>query len=753
MSPDPLLPATPAPLKPRPLALPLLVLTVLLAALCVMCISLLSAARAYVGGESQWSRSQKAAAHHLLRYAETRSAQDWAGYTGAIQVPLGDRRAREELDKPRPDLAVARDGLLAGANHIDDVPGMIRLFRWFRDVPFMDRAIRIWAEGDEQIAALVATAEALHRAVEAGADAAALAPLRERVYEIDARATPLEERFSATLGEAARLTHTLLVATVLMGAATLAGLTFVVMQRAARRDQRQAQALRHSEGRFQRAMIGSSDGFWEWDLARDGAYFSPGFETLLGYAPGTLPPHAAAVRALIHPDDAAGARAALSAHLKQGTPYDRVLRLRCGDGSWRWVRSRGQLQRGPVANEQLLSGSIVDVTERRQAELALRESETLFRSLWETTNDAVFIVGTDHTIRFANPAAHELFGHAPGSLQGQLLARVQPQRLRAGHVAGMARYLHDGQRRLDWRGTEVMALHADGHEIPIEIRFSEFELGGERQFVGFLRDITARKLAEREILDANERLEQRVLERTRELSAANERLLELDRLKSQFLATMSHELRTPLNSIIGFTQMLQRGRAGPLNEEQQRQLGFVQTSGQRLLLLVNDLLDLSRIESGRMDVAHEAFDFSAVVREAMAQLQPLADSKTLVMQCQVPAALALVGDRRKVSQVLLNLLGNALKFTAQGRVDVNAAVQDGQLEVKVCDTGIGIAPEQLGQLFEPFRQLDGSLGRSHEGAGLGLYLCRKLLELMGGSIAVSSRPGAGSCFSFTLPLR
>ncbi|MDQ6680971.1 MAG: GGDEF domain-containing protein, partial [Pseudomonadota bacterium] len=196
--------------------MPLVLVVVLVAALAVMCISLLSATRAYVSGESQWSRAQKTATHYLTRYAESRSPADWKRYREAIEVPLGDRRAREELDKPHPDLAVVRAGFITGLNHPDDIPGVIRLHLWFRGVTFMRRAIDIWAEGDVHIAELNNAAEALRHAVEAGADAAALAPLRERIHEIDARLTPLEERFSATLGEAARTAYHLLVGTVVL---------------------------------------------------------------------------------------------------------------------------------------------------------------------------------------------------------------------------------------------------------------------------------------------------------------------------------------------------------------------------------------------------------------------------------------------------------------------------------------------------------------------------------------------------------
>jgi signal transduction histidine kinase len=243
-----------------------------------------------------------------------------------------------------------------------------------------------------------------------------------------------------------------------------------------------------------------------------------------------------------------------------------------------------------------------------------------------------------------------------------------------------------------------------------------------------------------------------VAERTRELREANDRLLELDRMKSQFLATMSHELRTPLNSILGFTSLMRDGLAGPLTPEQQRQLGFVHSSGEHLLALINDLLDLSRIESGRMDVTLAPFDFAAVAAEVGQNLKPLVEQKGLKLEIHVPHTLPMVGDRRKCFQVLLNLTTNAVKFTERGEVRIEASAQSGRLAASVSDTGIGIRPEQLRLLFEAFRQLDGSPRKLYEGTGLGLHLSRKLLDLMDGDIRVESAFRAGSRFSFSVPL-
>jgi signal transduction histidine kinase len=270
---------------------------------------------------------------------------------------------------------------------------------------------------------------------------------------------------------------------------------------------------------------------------------------------------------------------------------------------------------------------------------------------------------------------------------------------------------------------------------------------------GFVEDITARLQAERQLQQAHDELEQRVLERTEELSRANERLQELDRLKSQFLASMSHELRTPLNSIIGFTSLIRKKVAGPVTDEQEKQLDIVLKSSRHLLSLINDLLDVSRIEAGRADLHCERFDFNGVVDEAIATVRLFAQKKKIeLIHTPGLAPIEITNDRQRSFQVVLNLLNNAVKFTDTGSVGIEAAIENGQLRVTVSDTGIGITPDQISVLFEAFRQVDSSAHRAYQGTGLGLYLCRKLLDLMGGEIHVESEFGRGSRFIFTLPL-
>lgn len=225
-------------------------------------------------------------------------------------------------------------------------------------------------------------------------------------------------------------------------------------------------------------------------------------------------------------------------------------------------------------------------------------------------------------------------------------------------------------------------------------------------------------------------------------------------MKSAFLATMSHELRTPLNSIIGFTGIILQGLAGPLNAEQRKQLEIVRDSARHLLALINDVLDISKIEAGQLEVHSEPFDLRASIGKITGIVKPMAEHKHLALRVELaPEIGTLESDPRRVEQVLLNLINNAIKFTERGSVTLTAEIAQDTVRLSVADTGIGIKPEDFGTLFKPFRQIDTGLSRQHEGTGLGLAICRRLAELLGGEIHAASEWGKGSVFTLILPVK
>jgi signal transduction histidine kinase len=276
------------------------------------------------------------------------------------------------------------------------------------------------------------------------------------------------------------------------------------------------------------------------------------------------------------------------------------------------------------------------------------------------------------------------------------------------------------------------------------------------------RDMKIITTSERQLREYSETLEQKVEERTRELAETNALLLESldkakesDRLKSVFLANMSHELRTPLNSIIGFTGIMLQGLAGDVSDEQRKQLGIVKNSSHHLLSLINDLLDISKVEAGRVELVSERFDLATVTAEVVDAFRPAVATKGVELRADLPeTGLVMNSDQRRVKQILMNLVGNAVKFTEQGRVILTAEPlpENGEmLRLRVSDSGVGIREENMSLLFKSFQQLDMSMTKKHEGTGLGLYLTRKLCRLLGGEITAESRYGEGSTFTVTIP--
>jgi hypothetical protein len=255
-----------------------------------------------------------------------------------------------------------------------------------------------------------------------------------------------------------------------------------------------------------------------------------------------------------------------------------------------------------------------------------------------------------------------------------------------------------------------------------------------------------------ELQQINKEMEQRIIERTTQLAEAMEKAQAADRIKSAFLAAMSHELRTPLNSIIGFTGMVLQGLAGPINKEQEKQLGMVRGSARHLLDLINDILDISKIEAGQFNLMSETFDLRQSIEKVVQIILPLAEKKNLQLHCKIGDDISeMRGDQRRVEQILINILNNAAKYTNYGEINLNCHTDKDSIILSVVDTGIGIKPENLKIIFDAFRQVDSGITRVQEGTGLGLNITNKLVEMMGGSIHVESEWKKGSTFTVILP--
>jgi PAS domain S-box-containing protein len=414
-----------------------------------------------------------------------------------------------------------------------------------------------------------------------------------------------------------------------------------------------------------------------------------------------------------------------------------------------------------------LVGMGIDISQLKHVESQLNESEQKYRELVESANSIILRWNAQGCITFMNQFGQQFFGYAPEEIIGKhVIGTIVPITDSAG------RDLQDLMQQicLDTKVFEQNVnenMRRNGERVWIAWT-NKVVLNAQGQVVEILSigsDITERLNAEKEIKALNATLEIRVTERTESLQTALIRAEAADKIKSAFLATMSHELRTPLNSIIGFTGIVLQGMAGPLNAEQTKQLGMVRGSAKHLLALINDVLDISKIEAGQLEVHAEPFDLMTVIEKAVQLLRPVAEKKGLVLNTVILNALGeMVSDQRRLSQILINLLNNAIKFTEKGSVTLTAELikhnarpsmktKFPYVKISVADTGIGIQPTELDSLFQPFHQIDTGLTRLHEGTGLGLAICKKLLDLMGGNVSVASEWSKGTEFIVTLPVQ
>ncbi len=365
--------------------------------------------------------------------------------------------------------------------------------------------------------------------------------------------------------------------------------------------------------------------------------------------------------------------------------------------------------------------------------------EDRFRELLEAAPDSIMQVDAEGKIILLNRVTEVMFGYSREELLGQPVEILVPAARRGNHVQHRSGYAHHPSTRPMGAKLQLEGMRKDGTCFPVEISLSPSSSTEAFQVTAIIRDVTERNKMQREYTLQLE-------ERNREIERANG-------LKSEFLASMSHELRTPLHTIIGFSELLAEELQGPLNDKQKRFVTHIHKDSLHLLELINDILDLSKIESGRLSLRPEAFDFSTVVKESLATVQGLANAKRLAIQTSINVPSAIVADRLRVKQILVNLLSNAVKFTPDnGRIDVEGHVRNGIVHLSVADSGIGIPEQEHTAIFDKFHQVGATTKGVREGTGLGLAITKHLVEEHGGTIAVESTLGKGSRFTFTIPL-
>jgi len=509
-------------------------------------------------------------------------------------------------------------------------------------------------------------------------------------------------------------------------------------------------ALQASEQRLRLALDAAAMASWRWDMASGRTDWSAGQARLLGPAPADGYPD---FSSMVLDEDRPAFVAAYRAALRDGQPCAVEFRVQRTDGAVRWLAVHGRLQRDAQGRPQAMLGVTQDVTDRRQAQQALAETEQRWLRALEASGLGVWDWNIPSNTVYFSHRWKAMLGHADDEVGDGLhewTDRVHPDDL-AGCLVSVQRHfsgeapVYRHEHRLRGKDGRWCWILDQG------MVFTRAADGTPLRMVGTHTDMSERKAMEAELIGHRAHLEDLVAARTTELSAARQDAERLARVKSEFLANMSHEIRTPLNAVLGLAQLGERAHAGAAGER----FGRIREAGAHLLSVINDVLDFSRLEAGKLAIDSQPFVLADTLAQVERLLAASAQHKGLGYQTTLAPDLpgAVVGDALRLQQILVNLVGNAIKFTAQGQVALQVMGRGGQLVFEVSDTGVGMDEAQQAQLFQPFEQGDSSTTRRFGGSGLGLAISRNLAQLMGGDIAVRSRPGVGSVFTLRLPLR
>ncbi|POF32358.1 PAS domain-containing sensor histidine kinase [Roseibium marinum] len=518
-----------------------------------------------------------------------------------------------------------------------------------------------------------------------------------------------------------------------------------------------------TRARIDTALTHGRCGLFDWDLSRGRMFWSSSLYELLGREPKDDILSFADVADITHPDDID--LLGLAEHLLESgeTLVDETFRMRHADGSWIWLRARGEIQSEPGRAEPHLIGICIDITEQhrlaeqsRMADLRLRDAiETISEAfvLWNHRNELV-ICNSNYQSLHSLPSSVIKAGTPYNDVMAAASnAEVAPQPVTVTQRGGAPDGSYEAQLE-------------DGRWLQISERRTKD--GG---FVSVGTDITALKKHEEKLLESERRLKATVtdLQKSRQtLEVQARQLVDLadkyqeektraeaaNKAKSEFLANISHELRTPLNAIIGFSDIMTQEMFGPMGTERYNDYcKDIYSSGTYLLNVINDILDMSKIEAGRMSIETEAVNASAAAEDASRIVTGAATEKNITVNTDLAAEICVQADKRALKQILLNLLANAVKFTPDdGTVTLRARPRGDKLRFEVSDTGIGICERDIERLAQPFVQVENQFTKTHQGSGLGLAIARSLVELHGGTLTIQSEVRKGTTVSFTLPL-
>jgi PAS domain S-box-containing protein len=711
-------------------------------------IDAMSAVRAYVTGESLYSKGQKDAQIYLIDYAEHHDEADYQRFLRALDFPIGDRIAREALQRPEPDVEQARRGLLQGGTHPGDIPGVIRLFRWFHKTPLMADSVATWTDGDALVEQIRVLADKAHRRV-VGGDlfAPEVTRLREDATLLNRHLTDLEIRFAKQLGDGARLTQRLLLGLNLVLAVLLGATGLAFVRKSSRMQAATEEQVRLRQESLQRLLDSAAEGLYGVDTRGRCTFINRAALKMLGYERES-DVLGRDMHELVHHSHADGSpRPPGRSRIAQSYRERRELHVQ-EDVFWRRDGTSFPVEywSHPMFQEGRLHGAVAtffDITDRKNMQAAVRQGEIRIAGLVDAVNDGVMTVDADERIVLFNRAAERLFGVPAKDAIGSSAERFVP-RHRSVEGAPPQEPLFK-EFAVGTRGAvrELTGVRVDGSEFPLEASLSRLDTDQGTLVTAVLRDISDLQIA-------------------REERQARQTLEAASRAKTEFLSRMSHELRTPLNAVLGFSQLLRLDSVRPPSLQQLERIQHIENAGSHLLALVNDVLDLSRVESGTMTVTLEPVDIRSAIEDAVSMIVPLAATAAVAISIEgfeddslLPASgddfeISVLADRLRLRQVLVNLLSNAVKYNhSGGHVWIGWRVDENRCRVRIKDDGAGMAPDRLERLFEPFNRL-GAEHSKIEGTGIGLVLSRRLAGLMGGELHIDSAVDRGTVASLSL---